>query len=146
MMFRIWIYIILSVIVNGLVIGDPFWSMLMNKDAWIIIAVPLLLFGLGYKLCCEDDRIVKTLGTAMIVFLIVGFFAFWFVARIRNAMCLYLGLEDMAHIFRYYSDLSWLQIAAIGVCEMFLGGILLAGNSGSDKEDKSEADSPDNEQ
>ena len=125
-MWSIILYFFLSILINLLVIGEPFWQMITSSSAWIMIAVPLVILWIGIECIGEDSRPVKILGSGIVIFLVVGFLAFWFVGRIRAGICGCLGIEGPEEIFRYFDNLSVWQIIVIGVLETVIGGILLA--------------------
>ena len=131
------LYFILSILINWLVIGEPFWQLITSSFVWIMIAVPLVLLWIGIECIGEDSHTVKVIGSGIVTFLIVGFFAFWFIGRIRAGICGYLGIEGPEEMFVFYQNLSVWQIIVIAVLEAIVGGILLVkSNLNSDASDK----------
>lgn len=118
---RLTLFLILSMALYWLVVGESFWLMITSPGIWVIIAVPLLLVCIGIKCVEVDSRPVKIIGGGLISFLVIGFLAFWFVGRIRTTVCWYLGIGNLGEIFDYFRDISILQIIVLGVAETILG-------------------------
>lgn len=131
---RLALFLILSIAIYWLVVGDSFWQMITAPGIWIIVAIPLLLFWISMQCMSDDSHRVKLIGVGLIVFLVVGFFAFWFVGRIRSAVCWYLGIGNLEEIFGYLRDISIFQIIVLSIAETILGAIILpTGNNDSDE-------------
>lgn len=131
---RLTLFLILSIALYWLVVGDSFLQMITSPGIWSIIAIPMLLVWIGIQCFEVDSRPVKIIGGGLISFLVIGFLAFWFVGRIRTTVCWYFGIGNLEEIFDYFRDISILQIIVLGVAETILGTLFFPkGNYDSDE-------------
>ncbi len=89
-MFKVILYIVLLILINYMVIGEPTWQLLTSK-LWLFIISVIAGFAVGFK-CCEDENPApKTIGaTLMILCALVGL-GFCFVPHFRHWLCWYIG-------------------------------------------------------
>ncbi len=132
-MFKIILYILLSILINCMVIGEPTWQLLTSK-LWIFISAIVVVFVIGLKIYEVEHRPIKTFGAALMILSVVGFVGFCFVPPFRHYVCWYLGIDNVRALFEFYDHLSGMQITVIGICETVLAMFLLQKNEDKAKD------------